>query len=141
MSLKSVVLVAGVHGVSGYAAGEHWASVPGAQVYGLSRRSAPLPKGVTEIIGDLLDPGDLQRKLGKISFTHVVFGATDVPHRISDQQQCCRPHYRFLKQIDHWCHGVSWDARLLLSPDPRLRVINPLNQPIARRAHARDIAT
>src|SRR5882757_1438013 len=75
MSSKNIVLIAGVHGVSGQAASAHWATVPGAQVYGLSRRSAPLPKGVIEIIGDLLDPGDLQRKLGKISFTQVVFGA------------------------------------------------------------------
>jgi nucleoside-diphosphate-sugar epimerase len=73
--MKHVVLIAGVHGVSGYAAAAHWVSIPGSQVFGLSRRSAPLPKGVHEIIGDLLDPGDLQRKLGKISFTHVVFAA------------------------------------------------------------------
>lgn len=73
--MKHVVLIAGVHGVSGYAAAAHWASIPGSQVFGLSRRSAPQPVGVHEIIGDLLDPGDLQRKLGKISFTHVVFAA------------------------------------------------------------------
>ena len=41
----------------------------------VGKKPAPLPKGVIEIIGDLLDPGDLQRKLGKISFSHVVFGA------------------------------------------------------------------
>jgi nucleoside-diphosphate-sugar epimerase len=73
--MKHVVLIAGVHGVSGYAAAAHWASMPGTQVFGLSRRSAPQPVGVHEIIGDLLDPGDLQRKLGKVSFTHVVFAA------------------------------------------------------------------
>jgi len=74
--MKNVVLVAGVHGVSGYAAAAHWASTPGTQVYGLSRRSAALPRGVQEIVGDLLDPNDLQHKLRQISgITHVVFGA------------------------------------------------------------------
>ena len=75
MSETQVVLVAGVHGVSGYAAARHWASIPTASVYGLSRRSAPLPHRVTEILGDLLNPDDLRHKLGKIDFTHVVFGA------------------------------------------------------------------
>ena len=49
MSMKNVVLIAGIHGVSGRAAAEHWTSLPGTRVYGLSRRSAPLPVGV-EII-------------------------------------------------------------------------------------------
>ncbi len=76
MSIKNVVLIAGVHGVSGRAAAEHWSSLPGTQVYGFSRRSAPLPAGVEAISGDLLDRGDLQRKLGQISgITHIVFGA------------------------------------------------------------------
>ena len=76
MSTKNVVLVTGVHGVSGRAAAERWSTIPGTQVFGLSRRSAPLPKGVEEITGDLLDPGGLQRALGKIrGVTHVVFGA------------------------------------------------------------------
>jgi len=76
MSTKNAVLVAGVHGVSGRAAAEHWASLPGAQVYGLSRRSAPLPAGVEGISADLLDRDDLQQKLGKINgITHIVFGA------------------------------------------------------------------
>ena len=55
MTAEDVVLITGVHGVSGRAAARHWASVPGVRVYGLSRRSAPLPQGVQEIIGDLLD--------------------------------------------------------------------------------------
>ena len=67
MSTKNVVLIAGVHGVSGRAAAEDWRSLPGTQVYGLSRRSAPLPAGVEGISADLLDRNDLQRKLGKIS--------------------------------------------------------------------------
>jgi nucleoside-diphosphate-sugar epimerase len=76
MSIKNVVLIAGVHGVSGRAAAEHWSSLPGTQVYGFSRRSGPLPAGVEAISGDLLDRGDLQRKLGQISgITHIVFGA------------------------------------------------------------------
>ena len=76
MSIKNVVLIAGVHGVSGRAAAELWTSLPGAQVYGLSRRAAPLPAGVEAISADLLDRDDLQRKLGQISgITHIVFGA------------------------------------------------------------------
>src|SRR4029077_18557380 len=71
--MKNVVLIAGVHGVSGRAAAEHWISIPGTQVYGLSRRSAPLPAGVEVITADLLDRDDLQRKLGKIGgITHIV---------------------------------------------------------------------
>jgi nucleoside-diphosphate-sugar epimerase len=76
MSTNNTVLVAGVHGVSGRAAAEHWACLPGTQVYGLARRSAPLPAGVEGISADLLNPDDLHRKLGKIGgITHVVFGA------------------------------------------------------------------
>jgi nucleoside-diphosphate-sugar epimerase len=58
MSMKNVVLIAGVHGVSGRAAAELWTSLPGAQVYGLSRRAAPLPAGVEAISADLLDRDD-----------------------------------------------------------------------------------
>jgi nucleoside-diphosphate-sugar epimerase len=76
MSANHVVLVAGVHGVSGRAAAEHWASLPGTRVYGLSRRSTALPAGVEGVGADLLDLQDLRRKLGRISgITHVVFGA------------------------------------------------------------------
>src|ERR1035437_7455720 len=35
------VIVAGAHGVAGRAALEHYATLPGTVVYGLSRRSAP----------------------------------------------------------------------------------------------------
>jgi nucleoside-diphosphate-sugar epimerase len=55
MTVKDVVLIAGVHGVSGRAAAEHWISIPGTRVYGLARRSAPLPSGVEAISADLLD--------------------------------------------------------------------------------------
>jgi nucleoside-diphosphate-sugar epimerase len=76
MSTKNVVLIAGVLGVSGRAAAELWTSLPGAQVYGLSRRVAQLPAGVEAIHADLLDRDDLQRKLGQITgITHIVFGA------------------------------------------------------------------
>src|SRR6267154_2176451 len=76
MSTKNSVLVAGVHGVTGRAAAEHWAALPNTRVVGLSRRSAPMPAGVEGISADLLDRDDLQRKLGKISrITHIVFGA------------------------------------------------------------------
>jgi nucleoside-diphosphate-sugar epimerase len=76
MATKNVVLVTGIHGVSGRAAARHWASIPDTRVYGLSRRSAPLPDGVEGIIADLLDPDDLQNKLGTIGgMTHIVFAA------------------------------------------------------------------
>ena len=76
MSIQNVVLIAGVHGVSGRTPAEHWASVPGTRVYGLSRRSAPLPAGVDAIYADLLDRKNLQLKLEQISgITHIVFGA------------------------------------------------------------------
>jgi nucleoside-diphosphate-sugar epimerase len=76
MATKNVVLVTGIHGVSGRAAARHWASIPDTRVYGLSRRSAPLPDGVEGIIADLLDPDDLRNKLGTIGgMTHIVFAA------------------------------------------------------------------
>ncbi len=76
MSIKNVVLIAGVHGVSGRAAAEHWISIPGTRVYGLSRRVAPLPPGVEAVNADLFDREDVERKLGQISgITHIVFGA------------------------------------------------------------------
>ena len=76
MSIENVVLIAGVHGVSGRAAAEHWTSVPGTRVYGLSRRSALLPAGVEAIYADLLEGENLQLKLEQITgITHIVFGA------------------------------------------------------------------
>ena len=76
MATKNVVLVTGIHGVSGRAAARHWASIPDTRVYGLSRRSAPLPDGVEGIIADLLDPDDLRNELGTIGgITHIVFAA------------------------------------------------------------------
>ncbi len=76
MPTKHVVLVAGVHGVSGHAAAAHWSKVPDTRVYGLSRRSAPLPPGVTPISVDLLNPADVKKKLSSIEdVTHIVFGA------------------------------------------------------------------
>ena len=53
ISMKNVILIAGVHGVSGRAAAEHWVSLPDTRVYGLSRRSGPLPAGVEAISADL----------------------------------------------------------------------------------------
>ena len=76
MANADVVLVAGVHGVSGSAAAIHWSRVPNARVYGLSRRSAPVPDGVTAVSVDLLDAQDVQAKLGSIhDVTQIVFGA------------------------------------------------------------------
>ncbi|MGO9122120.1 MAG: SDR family oxidoreductase [Desulfomonilaceae bacterium] len=88
MSTNNAVLVAGVHGVSGRAAAEHWASLPGTRVYGLSRRSAPMPTGVEGISADLLDQDDLQRKLGKIGgITHIVFGAYVEKPNLAERSQ------------------------------------------------------
>ena len=76
MSTKNVVLVAGVHGVSGLAAAEHWASLSVHAGLRIVAPVLPLPAGVEGISADLLDRNDLQRKLGKISgITHIVFGA------------------------------------------------------------------
>jgi nucleoside-diphosphate-sugar epimerase len=88
MSTQNTVLVAGVHGLSGRAAADHWASLPNTRVVGLSRRSAPMPAGVEVISADLLDRGDLQRKLGKINgITHIVFGAYVVIGRFKSSHQ------------------------------------------------------
>ena len=76
MSTNPVILVAGVHGVSGRAAARHWASISDARVYGLGRRTLPLPQGVEGINVDLLDRDDVQQKLGKLNdVTHIVFAA------------------------------------------------------------------
>jgi nucleoside-diphosphate-sugar epimerase len=76
MPVKKVVLVAGVHGVSGTAAASHWNTVPDTKVYGLSRRSAPLLPGIEPVSVDLLNPSDVRQKLSAITnATHIVFGA------------------------------------------------------------------
>ncbi len=76
MDTSRVVVVAGVHGVSGKAAAEHWRHVPDTTVYGLSRRTAPVPDGVHPITVDLLDPEDVRSKVGALQgVTHIVFGA------------------------------------------------------------------
>jgi nucleoside-diphosphate-sugar epimerase len=68
--------VAGVHGVSGRAAAEHWTRVPDTTVYGLSRRSAAVPERVRPIIVDLLDPQQVAARLVPVQgATHIVFGA------------------------------------------------------------------
>jgi nucleoside-diphosphate-sugar epimerase len=70
------VIVAGAHGVAGRAALEHYATLPGTVVYGLSRRSAPRSGKIHHISVDLLNPDDIQAKLGHLSAaTHLVFGA------------------------------------------------------------------
>lgn len=76
MSAKNVVLVAGVHGVSGKAAAIAWSKTPDTRVYGLSRRTAQLPDGVEGISVDLLDRADVEAKLGGLAdVTHIVFSA------------------------------------------------------------------
>jgi nucleoside-diphosphate-sugar epimerase len=76
VSTENTVLVVGVHGVSGRAAAEHWASLPTTLVYGLSRRRAALPARVKGVSADLLNRNELQRKLKTIKgLTHIVFAA------------------------------------------------------------------
>lgn len=76
MSAKHVVLIAGVHGVSGKAAAMAWSGTPNTRVYGLSRRTAKLPDGVEGITVDLLDRADVEAKLGgRNNVTHIVFAA------------------------------------------------------------------
>jgi nucleoside-diphosphate-sugar epimerase len=77
---KRVVLVAGVHGVSGRAAAARWRTVEDTEVYGISRRTAPAPDGVHPITVDLLNAGDVRQKIAGIisgakRITHIVFGA------------------------------------------------------------------
>jgi len=74
--MPETVLVSGVNGVSGRAAAAHWATIPGAKVYGLARRDLPLPAGVQFIQADLLQPVEVRRKLAGITgVTHLVLGA------------------------------------------------------------------
>ncbi|WP_263359961.1 SDR family oxidoreductase [Acidicapsa ligni] len=76
MSEKNVVVIAGVHGVSGRAAAERWNAFPNTEVYGLSRRTAPVSEGVRSVAVDLLDAEDVREKLTSIpGVTHIVFGA------------------------------------------------------------------
>lgn len=76
MAKKHIVLVAGVHGISGGAAARAWASKPDTKVYGLSRRNAALPAGIEGISLDLLDREDVGRKLGALGeVTNIVFAA------------------------------------------------------------------
>ncbi len=76
MGSENVVLVAGVHGVSGRAAAIQWGAVPGTKVYGLSRRTGEVPAGVEQVKVDLLDCNDVKQKLGQVKdATHIVFGA------------------------------------------------------------------
>lgn len=70
-----VVLVAGVNGVIGRAAAEHFACQPGTKVYGLSRRAGELAD-VTHISVDLLAPEAVRAKLAGITdVTHIIFGS------------------------------------------------------------------
>lgn len=76
MDSKNVVLVAGVHGVSGRTSAIEWSKAPGTKVYGLSRRMAEIPANIEAIRVDLLDRNDVKQKLGGLKdVTHIVFGA------------------------------------------------------------------
>ena len=72
---SKVVLVAGVHGVIGRAAAEHFSRQPGTKVYGLSRRGGELAN-VEHLSVDLLAPDEVRAKLeGVTDVTHVIFGS------------------------------------------------------------------
>lgn len=73
---ERIVVVAGAQGVAGRASLEHYASLPGTVVYGLSRRPAQSTGNIHHISVDLLNPDDIQTKVGHLSkATHLVFGA------------------------------------------------------------------
>jgi nucleoside-diphosphate-sugar epimerase len=72
---SKVVLVAGVQGVIGRAAAEHFSRTPGTKVYGLSRRAGDLAN-VEHLSVDLLAPNEVRTKLaGVTDVTHVIFGS------------------------------------------------------------------
>jgi nucleoside-diphosphate-sugar epimerase len=72
---SKVVLVAGVQGVIGRAAAEHFSRQPGTKVYGLSRRNGELAN-VEHLSVDLLAPSEVRAKLaGVTDVTHVIFGS------------------------------------------------------------------
>ncbi|EIP96607.1 nucleoside-diphosphate-sugar epimerase [Opitutaceae bacterium TAV1] len=70
------ILVAGVQGIIGRHATEHYAAQPGATVVGLSRRPGDLP-GVRHLSVDLLKPDEVREKLAEVKdrVTHAVFAA------------------------------------------------------------------
>jgi len=73
---ERTVVVAGAQGVAGRAALEHYASLPGTVVYGLSRRPAQNAGNIHNIAVDLLNLDDIQAKVGHLNkATHLVFGA------------------------------------------------------------------
>jgi nucleoside-diphosphate-sugar epimerase len=70
-----VVLVAGVQGVIGRAAAEHFSRQPGTKVYGLSRRDGELAN-VEHLSVDLLAPEAVRARLAGITdVTHIIFGS------------------------------------------------------------------
>jgi nucleoside-diphosphate-sugar epimerase len=82
MSIKNVVLIAGVHGVSGRAAAEHWISIPGTRVYGLSRRVAPLPPGVEAVNADPFDRDDVNENSARSAGSPIVCSALMSKNRL-----------------------------------------------------------
>jgi nucleoside-diphosphate-sugar epimerase len=74
--VQRTVLVAGAQGVTGRAALEHYASLPGTVVNGLSRRPGEDAGDVRHISVDLLNPTEVRTKIGRLGdTTHLVFAA------------------------------------------------------------------
>ena len=74
--MRRKIIVAGAQGVIGRAAAIRLAAQPDTEVFGLSRRRAPLIPGVEPIPVDLLDADQVRDRLSGIrDVTHIVFGA------------------------------------------------------------------
>jgi len=75
-SKERTIIVAGAQGIAGRAALEHYATLSGTVVYGLSRRPAQSAGNIHHISVDLLNREEVQAKVGHLSkATHLVFGA------------------------------------------------------------------
>jgi nucleoside-diphosphate-sugar epimerase len=109
MSLENIVVVAGVHGISGRAAAIEWAKVPNTRVYGLSRRQAEMPEGVEGINVDLLDRDDVQQKLGTLgNVTHIVFAAYIEKAEAAERSAV---NVRILRNLVEVVEGASAELR------------------------------
>src|ERR1700728_2797888 len=73
---QRTVIVTGAQGLSGAAVLKRYAALPGATVYGVSRRPIENDGNVRNISVDLLNPDDVKAKLSHLrETTHLFFGA------------------------------------------------------------------